>query len=174
MDNFPLLETSSGHQHYWSGTDASSPFGPSSVSSGKPEELISLNDLHALKVRGCFCVRSLIWLEPMSVLVGAQRVFSESWVMGCQSSYRNYTWCLSSLSVLLFCLAACATSKRATGSFRRAGWHFREEKKNSSGVARCKTEGIRVYQDVCEGMRKMKASAQALRGSSWTRREIKN
>ncbi len=83
------------------------------------------------KVRGCFCVGQFIWLDPMSFWVGAQPASSEWWLTSCQSSYQNYTWCLSGLSLSLFRLTACVTSK----SYLILSAHWLTFQRESSGIA---------------------------------------
>ena len=55
---------------YWTITtpDISPPLGPRAVSSEKVERADQLQWSSCTKVRRCFCVRQLIWLEPMSFL----------------------------------------------------------------------------------------------------------
>lgn len=84
--------------------------------------------------------------------------FSERWVISCQSSYRNYTWCLSSLSLFLFRPTACATSK----SYLILSTHWLTFPQKSPGIADglClpKAEAcvwmVRVSVYYCEKMRK--------------------
>lgn len=109
------------------------------------------------KVRGCSHVRPLIWFEPMSVYLGAQCVFPEEWFISCQSRYQNYTWCLSSLSLFLFCLTACATSKKATWSFSTLADIWEKVLGNcrcTLSPQSCSLCEQYVYQDVSERMRK--------------------
>lgn len=123
-------------------SDISSPWGPCVVSSWEVEGADQLQWSSYTKVRGCFCLRQLIWFEPMSFSVGAQPAFSEWWVIGCQSSYRNYTWCLSSLSLFFFRLTECATSK----SYQILSAHWLTfQQKTSSGIA----DGLCLTKTVC-------------------------
>lgn len=91
----------------------------------------------------------------MSFSVGAQPALSEWWVISCQSSYRNYTWCLSSLSLFLFRLTACATSK----SYLILSAYWLTFQQKSSGLfadGLCLPDDVclysmnSVYQDVCK------------------------
>lgn len=61
------------------------------------------------KVTRCFCITQLLCSELS--ICRCSVCLSELWVISCHSSSRNYTWCLSKLSLFFFHLAACATSK---------------------------------------------------------------